>query len=254
MFRILGHGLVIGFFAICGLIQAQSPCTKADLKGDFATQPIGFLTTGPYAGPFAGTGLIRFDGEGRFQGVATSSFNGTIVFPFNAIGNFTVSPDCFVTIFDQVLQIAFEGYFSRNKERLFFFQPQEFTVTTNILHRLHISSCTDESLRGRWVIQASGGSIITGGRLAQIGALHFDGVGGVRGQLGSSVNGAIIRNILIGTYRVTSDCSFSVRLSDENGIVFHTYGTLFGEGSQFVFIYSDKGAVITGVAEQIVNE
>ena len=252
MFRILYHAL--GFFAIGGAIHAQSPCTNADLKGNFATQPIGFLTTGPFAGPFAGTGLIRFDGEGRFQGVATSSFNGTIVFPFNAIGSFTVSPDCFVTIFDEILRISFEGYFSKNKERLFFFQPQEFTVTTNILHRLHISSCTDESLRGRWVIQAFGGSIITGGRLAQIGALHFDGMGGVRGQLGSSVNGTIIRNSLTGRYRVTSDCSFSVKLSDENGILSQTYGTLFGEGSQFVFIYSNEGVVITGVAEQIVNE
>ena len=245
--------LVIGLFAAAGLLEAQTPCTKADLMGEYATQPIGVLTIGPFAGPFAGTGLIHFDGRGGFAGVATSSFNGTIVFPFNAIGTFTVSPDCFVTIFDQVLRIAFEGYLSKDKERLYFYQPQDTAVTTNILHRLHVSACTKAQLQGNWVMLASGGSIITGGRFAQTGRLRFDAQGIVTGTAGSSVSGAIVRSTFSGTYRVQEDCSFSVRLADENGILSHIYGTLYGDGSKFVFIYSDEGIVVTGVAEQTVD-
>jgi len=251
MVRYLCIGLVIGWFALAGLLKAQTLCTNADLRGDFSTQPKGILTLGPFAGPFSAAGVIRFDGEGRFEGVATSSFNGTVIFPFEATGSYTVTPDCLVSTFEETLRIAFEGYVSKSRNDVFLFQPQDSTITTNTLHRLHISACRDADLRDNWVIQASGNNIITSGSFAQIGTLRFDGEGNVTGTTGSSVNGLIARNTLSGTYSVREDCNFSARLTDENGVVSHLFGTLFDDGSQFIFIYSDDGAVIPGSAIQI---
>ena len=253
MNRISCISLFIGFFAVAGLLKAETRCTNADLRGDFSTQPQGILTLGPFAGPFSAAGVIRFDGQGRFEGVATSSFNGTVIFPFEATGSYAVTPDCLITTFEETLRIAFEGYVSKTRNEVYLFQPQDASITTNTLHRLHISSCTDSDLQDSWVVQASGSNIITGGRFAQIGRLEFDGAGHVAGTAGSSVNGRIVRSTLAGTYRVRKDCNFSARLTDENGVLSHLFGTLFDDGSQFIFIYSDDGKVIPGSAIQIAS-
>ena len=240
----------MSFLVFAGLLQAQEPCSNGDMRGDFATQPKGILTIGPFAGPFAATGIIHFDGAGRFEGVATSSFNGSVIFPFDAAGAYAVTPDCVLTIFEETLRIGFEGILSKTKNEVPLFQPQDATITTNVLRRLNISACRDADLRDNWVIQASGSNIITSGSFAQIGALRFDGGGNVTGTTKSSRNGVIVPKTVSGTYRVREDCTFSVRLTDETGTVSHFFGTFFDDGSQFIFIYSDDGRVITGVAEQ----
>jgi hypothetical protein len=72
---------VILVMSLAGAAAVQAPrpatqtvCTLADLAGDFATQPQGILTRGPFAGPFASALAIHFDGNGRFTGIAASSF------------------------------------------------------------------------------------------------------------------------------------------------------------------------------------
>jgi len=251
IFRIV---FLVSFILFAGLLRAQGPCSNEDMRGDFATQPTGILTLGPFAGPFAATGIIHFDGTGRFTGVATSSFHGSVIFPFNADGTYDVTPDCVLSIFEETLRIGFEGVISRTKDEVPLFQPQDTTITTNVLRRLKISSCRDADLRDSWVIQASGSNIITSGSFAQIGTLRFDGAGNVAGKTGTSKNGVIVPRTVSGTYRVHEDCTFSVRLTDETGALSHFYGTFFDDGSRFIFIYSDDGVVIRGVAEQTASQ
>ena len=53
--------------------QTQTVCALADLAGDLTAQSQGILT-GPFAGPFASIGVIHFDGNGGFTGIAAASF------------------------------------------------------------------------------------------------------------------------------------------------------------------------------------
>jgi hypothetical protein len=232
---------------------AQAPCSNADLRGDFSTQPIGIQTLGPFAGPFSAAGVIHFDGARRFGGVATSSFNGTI-FSFDAFGSYTVTPDCFISTFEEALQISFEGYLSKTENKVYLFQPQDGAITTNVLHRLNISACRNADLRDNWVIQASGDNITTGGSFSQVGKLRFNGEGSVAGTTGSSLNGVIVRHTVSGTYSVREDCTLSISLTDENGVATHIFGTFFGDGSEFTFIDSDEGVVIPGGARQAAGD
>jgi hypothetical protein len=243
--------LFVAFFSFVAGLHAQ--CSAADMKGDFATQPQGILTGGPFAGPFAATGVIHFDGVGKFAGVATSSFNGGVIYPFDAVGHYEVSADCFVTILETTLQIGFEGYISATKNEVVLVQPDEGAITTNVLRKMFISSCDSSYLNNYWAIQSVGSNIVTQGRFAQNGRLKFDGKGGFTGVTASSVEGTLIRKNVSGTYSVDGECNFLGRLVDQDGVVSHFFGTLFNQGEQFIFIYSDDGLVIPGQGRQAVN-
>ena len=245
--------VIVAAFALPSMVWAQNRCSVADMKGDFATQPQGILTEGPFAGPFAATGVIHFDGAGRFSGVATSSFNGGVIFPFDAVGDYGVTPDCFVTILETTLRIAFEGYLSNTKNEVVLFQPDPGAITVNTLRRVLISNCTNVNLKDTYAFQASGSNIITGGKFAQNGRLKFDGAGNFTGVTASSVNGAILRTLVTGTYRVDQECNFQARFTDKDGAVSHIFGTLFDAGTQFIFIYSEDGHVVTGQGRRAVD-
>ena len=223
------------------------------MKGDFATQPLGILTGGPFTGPFAATGVIHFDGAGKFTGVTSSSFNGAIIFPFPAVGVYSVTADCFVTVLETTLQIAFEGYIGNGKNDVVLLQPDPGAITVNLLRRLLISNCTTSTLKDTWAIQAVGSNTKTESRFAQNGRLKFDGNGNFSGVTASSVNGDIRRTPVTGTYQVDGECNFTARLVDKAGVVSTIFGTLFGVGNEFLFIYRDDGLVISGQARRAVD-
>jgi hypothetical protein len=166
---------------------------------------------------------------------------------------YDVSTDCFVTILDTRLQIAFEGYLSNTKNEVVLLQPDPGTISLNTLWRVSIPACTNASLKDTFATQASGSNIVTGGKFAQNGRLRFDANGIFAGVTASSVNGAIVRTTVTGTYRVDAECNFIGRIVDKDGVVSHIFGTLFDGGNQYIFIYSDDGVVIPGQARRAVD-
>ena len=244
---------IAGVLFLVASAQAQGQCTVADMKGDWATQPQGILTDGPFAGPFAANGIIHFDGAGRFSGVATSSFNGGVIYPFEAVGNYGVTTDCFVTILETTLRIGFEGYISNTKNEVVLVQPDAGAIGTNTLRRTMISNCTNSNLKDSWAIQAAGSNIVTGGKFAQNGRLKFDGAGNFDGVTASSVNGLFGRTTVSGTYAVDSECNFKARIVDKDGNISHIFGTLFDSGNQLIFIYSEDGTVIPGSGRRAID-
>jgi len=88
---------------------------------------------------------------------------------------------------------------------------------------------------------------------SEYAAGFFDGEGSVTGTTGSSLNGVIVRHNVSGTYSVREDCTLSLSLTNENGVVSHMFGAFIDDGSQFDFIYSDEGVVIPGTAKQAAD-
>ena len=240
--------------ALAGLYfapAARAQCTNADMKGDFATQPQGILTAGPFAGPFAATGVIHFDGAGRFTGIATSSFNGTVIYPFFAEGYYTLSSDCYLSLLETTLRIGFEGYMSATRNEVVLVQPDNGAITTNTLRRVQIpGGCSNANLNGTWTFQALGANIATTTRLSQNARLKFDGKGSFSGVTAVSNQGALERHTINGTVQVFTDCTFLWKYTDETGFGTLLWGTLYGPGDEFIMIYSVDGVVITGVGRQ----
>ena len=247
--------LILPTLILAGLApSAWAVCSIADMKGDFATQPVGFVTGGPFAGQFAATGVIHFDGAGKFTGVTSSSFNGALLYPFAAVGTYAVTSDCAVTVLETTLGISFEGYISATKNEVVLVEPDPGTITINLLRRIQIpSGCSNANLNGNWTFQAAGINIVTGERISQNGRIKLDGKGNFSGVTAFSNEGDFRRSTIAGTVQVAADCTFLLKYTDQAGITTPLFGTFFGSGAQFILIYSKEGVVIIGNGRQAVN-
>lgn len=222
------------------------------MQGDWASQPNGLFTEGPAAGPFAATGALRFDGVSRFPGATTASFGGHIVFPFPASGSYTLTADCHLIIFEEVLRLTFDGWFANDKNDAILIETDPTSVSVSNLRRRNTPSCDLKTIQDSWAISANGDNIVTGGKFAWNFLLAFDGKGAVSGIASKSDNGVISQNIpYSGSYSVnSSDCSFSMKLSDNKGNLSGYYGAIFDNARQVIVMANDEGLVVTGYGKR----
>jgi hypothetical protein len=104
----------------------------------------------------------------------------------------------------------------------------------------------DATLRGAYM-SMGGGSVVGVGPVAFIGTLYYDGKGNVVNPFTVSVNGAVSKQTVTGTYTVNSDCTGT--LSGGGSYDFR----VSPDGNKVDYIETDGGTVISGSATR-VNE
>ena len=80
-----------------GPARADDGCSDESLRGSYAIQGSGTVMSGPFAGPAAFVGILRFDGAGHLDGNFTQRVNtaaGPTTLRVLIGGNYTVNPDC----------------------------------------------------------------------------------------------------------------------------------------------------------------
>jgi hypothetical protein len=92
-------GLIAGLFALgsAGVVRAESGCGNESLLGRYAIQGTGTVMSGPFAGPAAFVGILRFDGAGNLEGNLTQRLNtatGPTTLKVPIAGSYTVNADC----------------------------------------------------------------------------------------------------------------------------------------------------------------
>ena len=78
-------------------VRAQDGCSDESLRGRYAIQGSGTVMSGPFAGPAAFVGILRFDGAGHLDGSFTQRLNtatGPVTLRVPIGGSYTVNADC----------------------------------------------------------------------------------------------------------------------------------------------------------------
>jgi hypothetical protein len=112
-------------------VRAADGCSDESLRGGYAIQGSGTVMSGPFAGPVAFVGILRFDGAGHLEGSFTQRLNtasGPVTLNVPIGGSYTVNADC--TAKDMVVN-QLTGAFN-NQELILIDHAKEFlfVVTT----------------------------------------------------------------------------------------------------------------------------
>ncbi len=81
------------------IVHAQSGCSVATLTGNYGVRWQGFdiLKGTAHEVPWAGVGVLTFDGAGNVSISFTQSLNGTISTGLTGVGTYTMNSDCTVS-------------------------------------------------------------------------------------------------------------------------------------------------------------
>ena len=117
-----------------------------------------------------------------------------------------------------------------------------------------ITNCGKDALNGNYGFQIAGTSGEKADRVVGYGWMNFDGMGLVGdGYSAVSIAGAkaVEAKELAGTYSVSSDCTFTVKVTDEAGVTSNYAGAVLGRGSDVFFTQTDEGMALSGSMQRM---
>jgi hypothetical protein len=260
----------LGAFAATPAHAETRSCTNASLHGNFAFTAQGTTLAAlglpaPLTGVFASSGTAKFDGNGHFELIATSSFAGVLQGPATVTGTYSVNRDCSYT--SQASNgTTFRAVIVDNGRELLILQTNNGVVITGTAQARdrHFEpdaslsksrrACDNRSFAGSYGFLAEGyaGAPTLPGApfapLAGVGVVDVSPDGTFIMMAQRSVNGVIdpAPLPLKGTYTFSSSCT--VELTFDVG--FH-FIALPVNKDETVFIETDPGTALTVRAKRI---
>jgi len=255
-----------------GTTAARAGCTNASLHGTYGFTARGTTLDGSpvppdLQGPFAGSGLSVFDGQGRFTLTATISFNG-VIHPVTVQGTYQVNPDCTYTSRADD-GATFYAVIVRQGQELFILQTTPGVVVAGVAHKqtgarpkvdagraaVKPFKCGNGTVQGTYGFLAEGTAgpptvpAELAGPLSGVGTVHFETDGTFLLTAIRSVNGVLDPEplALSGTYAVTQDCQFQMVF--EVGFTF--MATIVNSGQEILFIETDPGTTLLVQAKRL---
>ena len=112
--------------------------------------------------------------------------------------------------------------------------------------------CSAASLSGSYAYLLTGVAILSGNRYyySQAGSAIGDGRGNVSVTGMANINGNTLTTTGQGSYSVTSDCSGTAAVTNQNGTA-NYFIAIVEDGKGMLFMQSDTGYIVGGVAEPI---
>lgn len=117
-----------------------------------------------------------------------------------------------------------------------------------------ITTCGKDALTGTYGFQIAGTTGDKADHVAGYGWLAFDGNGRVsEGYSAVSIAGAkaVEAKEISGTYSVSSDCTFTVKVTDEADVTSNYAGAILGRGSDIFFAQTDEGGALSGSMQRM---
>jgi hypothetical protein len=263
-------------FAIAPLtVQARHnthSCTNESLAGEFGFTAHGTTLPalglqGPLTGAFASGGSATFDGAGRFNLTATSSFNGVIQGPATVTGTYAVNSDCSYTS-KASNGVTFRAVIVNGGRELLTRQITPGVVITGVAKKRGVErsekyeddirenrkTCSAASFAGTYGFLAdgfAGAPILPNtpfGPLAGVGVINVRPDGTLMMMAQRSVGGVLdpAPLPLTGSYSISGNCT--AELTFNAG--FHFTAAVINS-SESVFIETDPGTALTVVAKRL---
>jgi hypothetical protein len=248
-----------------GTTAARAGCTNASLQGTYGFTARGTTLDGSpvppdLQGPFAGSGLAVFDGQGHVTLTATNSFNGVIQ-SITVQDTYQVNPDCTYT--SQADDgVTFYAVIMRQGQEVFILQTTPGVVIAGVARQqtgarpkvdagqatVKPFTCGNGTVQGTYGFLAEGTAgppmvpAELAGPLSGVGTVRFETNGTFLLTAIRSVNGVLDPEPLMlpGTYAVTQDCQF--RMVFEVGFTFTV--TIVNSGQDILFIETDPGTTL----------
>ncbi len=245
----------------CPNLFAIEHCGDQDFQGRYGVLASGAVTVPgfPITGPFAQSGQVVADGNGKATFETTASYNG-FIFAESVKATYEVFPDC--TIRFDVEQSApifqpkvFDGVIADNKREV------EFVIVIPLGQTIHATlvkqsegRCSAASLAGSYAVDMSGAIIdplpLLPRDFVRLGKLVADGKGKFTAETSVNYNGFLIQSEAIsGIYNVAAGCAVTLQY-DHSNTTWQWKGALIDNGKGADLIVDKPGTAISGTLKK----
>jgi uncharacterized protein (TIGR03437 family) len=267
MRRILAMRLVSGnvllAFLLTTAVHAQPQigggvCNNATLSGIYYYLLSGDLLSGNTVYPYVELGKLVANGQGGVSGNSHASIGGSIS-AYTLSGTYSVQSNCTGSMALSVnsqspSSITFQVT-SGGQSAIVAFSSSSGVVAGRAYRQTAATGtiqCATASLSGSYAYLLTGVAFISGNGYyySQAGSATGDGLGNLNASGMVNVNGNTLASTGQGPYSVTSDCSGTASVKNQNGTA-NYFIAVAEDGQVVLFMESDSGYTVGGVANPI---